>query len=47
MEEKTWLKKYYGNEFRFLRDFGFSIYKEEDREDRRTLLRTSMQEDKE
>lgn len=46
-EEKTWLKEHFGNEFRFLREYGFSIYKEEDREDGRALLRTIMREDKE
>ena len=46
-EEKSWLKKHFGNEFRFLREFGFSIYKEEDRADGRALLRTIMREDEE
>ena len=45
-EEKMWLKKHYGNEFRFLRNFGLSIYKEEDREYGRTLLRAFMEEEK-
>lgn len=44
-EEKAWLKQHYGNEFKFLRDYGLSIYKDEDREDGRRLLRGLMEED--
>lgn len=46
-EEKIWLKNYFGDEFHFLREHGMSIYKEEDREDGRRLLRAFMQADKE
>ena len=45
--EKTWLKRYYGNEFIFLQQYGLNIYKEEDREEGRTLLRSFMKADKE
>ncbi|KAJ1323140.1 hypothetical protein MN608_11286 [Microdochium nivale] len=40
--EKKWLKDNYGGEFRFLRDHGLSIYKEEDREEGRAILRVMM-----
>lgn len=43
VEEKTWLKKYYGSEFSFLRQYGLNIYQEEDREEGRILLRSFMQ----
>lgn len=44
VEEKTWLKeRYYGDEFRFLEDHGLNIYKDEDRDEGRNLLRALMQ----
>lgn len=43
--EKKWLKDNYGGEFRFLRDHGLSIYKEEDRADGRTIVRSMMLHD--
>lgn len=46
-EEKTWLKKYYGSEFSFLRQYSLNIFEEEDREEGRTLLRSFMQAEKE
>ncbi|KAL8789939.1 MAG: hypothetical protein Q9195_006600 [Heterodermia aff. obscurata] len=44
-DEKKWLKDNYGGEFHFLRGQGLSIYKEEDREEGRIILRAMMQED--
>jgi hypothetical protein len=44
-EEKAWLKKHYGGEYKFLRSFGLSIYKEEDRTDGRHIARRMMAED--
>jgi hypothetical protein len=38
-EEKNYLKKHYGGEFKFLMMYGLSIYKEEDREEGRSILR--------
>jgi hypothetical protein len=46
-EEKEWLRKNYRTEFHFLRDFGLSIYKDEDREQGRVILRSLMQEEDE
>ena len=43
--EKAWLKTHYGNEFKFLRVYGLSIYKDEDREEGRTILRAMMSND--
>ncbi|KAJ5550208.1 hypothetical protein N7461_004906 [Penicillium sp. DV-2018c] len=43
--EKQWLKKHYGNEFKFLRSHGLSIYKDEDREEGRSILRAFMSDD--
>jgi len=45
--EKNWLKKHHGNEFKFLQTMGLSIYKEEDREEGRTILRGFMKNDME
>ena len=47
LQEKIWLKKRFGNEFTFLKVQGLNIYKNEDRENGRTLLRSLMQADKE
>ncbi|KAG9757716.1 hypothetical protein KCU73_g4264, partial [Aureobasidium melanogenum] len=41
-EEKEFLKKHYGNEFKFLMSYGLSIHKEEDREEGRSILRALM-----
>ena len=46
-KEKGWLKENYRSEFQFLRDFGLSIYKDEDREEGRTILRSLMQNEEE
>lgn len=43
--EKSWLKHNYRDEFHFLRDHGLSIYKDEDREEGRSILRTMMKDD--
>ncbi|KAF4970242.1 hypothetical protein FSARC_2681 [Fusarium sarcochroum] len=40
--EKTWLKKHFQSEFRFLQIYGLSVFREEDREEGRTILRTIM-----
>ncbi|PSN60007.1 hypothetical protein BS50DRAFT_656165 [Corynespora cassiicola Philippines] len=45
--EKEWLKQHYGDEFHFLRDCGLRIFREEDREVGRTLLRQLMAADNE
>ncbi|OJD17249.1 hypothetical protein AJ78_02631 [Emergomyces pasteurianus Ep9510] len=42
-EEKAWLKKHFRGEFYFLRMFCLSIYKEEDREEGRRIVRAMMQ----
>jgi hypothetical protein len=44
-DEKAWLKKNYGGEYRFLRTLGLSIYKEEDRTEGRSIVRSWMAED--
>ncbi|KAF4984518.1 hypothetical protein FZEAL_314 [Fusarium zealandicum] len=38
-EEKQWLKRHWGSEFKFLASYGLSIYKEDDREEGRATLR--------
>ena len=43
--EKAWLKKHWGNEFHFLRSYCLSIYREEDREEGRRILRAIMSGD--
>ena len=43
-EEKAWLKKHYRGEFNFLRCFGLSIYKEDDRAEGRGIARALMEE---
>ncbi|KAI5781104.1 hypothetical protein DFH27DRAFT_488371 [Peziza echinospora] len=37
--EKTWLKTHFRDEYHFLQMYGLSIYKEEDREEGRAMLR--------
>ncbi|KAL2024417.1 hypothetical protein VTK56DRAFT_8228 [Thermocarpiscus australiensis] len=44
-EEKAWLKRNFGDEFKFLLQHGLSIYKEEDREEGRAIARALMEED--
>lgn len=41
-EEKKFLKKHWGGEYRFLLTYGLSIFKEEDREEGRGILRALM-----
>ncbi|KAL6402748.1 hypothetical protein AUP68_14084 [Ilyonectria robusta] len=41
-EEKQWLKKHWGGEFRFLASHGLNINKEEDREEGRIILRAIL-----
>jgi hypothetical protein len=43
--EKAWVKRHYGNEFKFLRAYGLSIFKDEDREEGRIILRAMMSND--
>jgi hypothetical protein len=43
-EEKQYLKKHYGGDYRFLRMYQLSIYKEEDREKGRRILRAFMEQ---
>ncbi|RYP45671.1 hypothetical protein DL768_008015 [Monosporascus sp. mg162] len=43
--EKQWIKEHYGNEFRFLLQHGLSIYKEEDRDEGRDIVKTLMKHD--
>ncbi|KAL8836244.1 MAG: hypothetical protein Q9170_002988 [Blastenia crenularia] len=45
--EKKWLKDHYGGEFKFLRAYSLSIYKDEDREEGRRMLRAMMTEESE
>lgn len=42
-EEKAWLKKHFDGEFKFLRDYGLSIYEDEDREEGRRIARGCME----
>ena len=44
-DEKVWLKKNYGGEYNFLQNLGLSIYKEEDRIEGRSMVRSWMTED--
>jgi hypothetical protein len=43
--EKQWLKVHYGNEYRFLQSHGLSIFKDEDREEGRAMVRQFMGEE--
>lgn len=45
--EKKWLKDNYRSEFHFLRDFGLSIYKDEDRDEGRQIVQSLMAQDEE
>lgn len=44
-EEKAWLKKNYKDEYHFLLQHGLKIFKEEDREDGRAIVRAFMKEE--
>lgn len=41
-EEKAWLKIHYGDEYKFLRDHGLSIYDDDEREEGRAIVRSFM-----
>ena len=43
--EKAWLNKHFSSEFAFLRQYGLSIHKDEDREEGKRILRTFMGDD--
>lgn len=43
--EKQWLKAHHKDEYHFLRDYGLSIYKEEDREEGRSIIRALMDDE--
>ena len=43
--EKAWLKKWWGDEFHFLRAYQLSIHSEEDREEGRAIARTFIRND--
>lgn len=42
LEERAWLKRHYGNEYKFLRALGLQIYKDEDRREGRAILKAVM-----
>ncbi|KLU93062.1 hypothetical protein MAPG_12003 [Magnaporthiopsis poae ATCC 64411] len=44
-KEKAWLKREWGGEFKFLAAYGLSIYKDEDREEGRSIARAMMEAD--
>jgi hypothetical protein len=44
-EEKGWLKREWGDEFKFLTTYGLSIYKDEDRDEGRRIVRAMMEVD--
>ncbi|KAK4459477.1 hypothetical protein QBC42DRAFT_274406 [Cladorrhinum samala] len=44
--EKGWLKQHYGGEFKFLQVHGLSIYKDEDREEGRRIVRAILAQDR-
>lgn len=46
-DEKKWLKDNWGGEFHFLQSYCLSIYKEEDREEGRSIMRALMEDDNE
>ncbi|KAI8404412.1 hypothetical protein FOFC_15907 [Fusarium oxysporum] len=45
--ENAWVKKHYGDEFKFLQAHGLSILKEEDRAEGRIIVRTMISRDNE
>jgi hypothetical protein len=44
-EERNWLQRNWGGEFHFLGAHGLSIYKEDDREEGRRIVRAMMRQD--
>lgn len=42
---KFWLKRHYGNEFKFLRQYGLKIYDRDDREEGQRMVRSFMEDD--
>ncbi len=42
-EEKAWIKEQWGNEFKFLRGHGLRIYKRDEREEGREILKILLQ----
>jgi hypothetical protein len=44
--EQSWLKKHHGNEWKFLRTFGFNMTKDEQRAEGRAVLKSMMAEEK-
>lgn len=46
-DEREWLKKNWGSEFYFLRAYGLSIYKDEDRIEGREILKAFMEDKQE
>ena len=46
-DERKWLKDNWGGEFHFLRCYSLSIYKEEDREEGRLIMRALIKCDDE
>lgn len=44
-EEKDWLKRNWGGEFKFLIAYGLSIYDDDDREEGRRIARAMMAAD--
>ena len=45
-EEKAWLNLHWGGEFHFLQAHTMSIYKEDDREEGRAIVRAMMPHDR-
>ncbi|QDS72593.1 hypothetical protein FKW77_001383 [Venturia effusa] len=43
--ERAWLRKHCGSEYHLLRMYGLSIYKEDDREEGRRIMRALMEDD--
>lgn len=43
--EKNWVKEHYGGGYKFLRDYGFQIYNEQDRVDGHRLLQGFLEDE--
>lgn len=43
--ELQWLQRHWDGEFKFLQAYGLSIYKDEDREEGRRIVRAFMEQD--
>ena len=43
--EKAWLNQHYGGEFHFLKSYSLSIYKDEDRQEGKAILKGLMDEE--